>query len=90
MIFILVVVLHLPLGTATLTQEKTAKRKLSMIEEVEEGATKENNKRARKFVPRSITTGKIPMSVLFLVFRDLLCRPLFIFIDMIFQIKGMT
>lgn len=42
--------------TATLTQEKTAKRKLSMIEEVEEGVTKENNKRARKFVPRSITT----------------------------------
>lgn len=71
-IFYLVVVLHLPLGTASLTQQKTAKRKLSMIEEISEGISCENNKTARKSMPRSITTGKILMDILFLVFRNLL------------------
>ncbi|XP_063589875.1 uncharacterized protein LOC134766864 [Penaeus indicus] len=42
--------------TASLTQQKTAKRKLSMIEEVSEGINCENNKIARKSMPRSITT----------------------------------
>lgn len=71
-IFYLVVVLHLPLGIASLTQQKTAKRKLSMIEEISEGISCENNKTARKSMPRSITTGKILMDILFLVFRNLL------------------
>ncbi|XP_042866178.1 uncharacterized protein LOC122249413 isoform X3 [Penaeus japonicus] len=40
----------------TPSQEKTAKRKLSMIEEGPEGTGCETNKTARKFMSRSITT----------------------------------
>lgn len=62
-------VLHFPLGI-TPSQEKTAKRKLSMIEEGPEGTGCETNKTARKFMSRSITTGKIPMVITFLIITD--------------------